>query len=283
MKAEQKQTSINPYYIAPEIIKQLENSKRKVFRGDQDRVFSLDGREGSGKSTLALQLAYKLDPTLTLDDVVFTGKDFAERIKTTKKYKAIVFDEGFNGLSSKSAISKANKELVRLLMECRQLNLFIFIVLPSIFLLEKYVAIFRSHALFHVYTSRADIQRRYVKIYNYRSKKNLYLLGHKYLSYSRPRIAMSYRFYGKFPPTINRERYLVKKLRAFREENKKEQSENSKFKIQRDFLIQQFYQQTKFTHKQIADVFQGCKFPLHTTIIAQACQGIPRNPTNAKS
>jgi len=272
----QKKTSIDekqPYYMAPEVVKQLESAMDKVIRGDQDRVIPIDGNEGSGKSTLGFQLAYKVDPTFCLDDIVFTGDQLSKRIKELAvkkiKYKAIVFDEAFNGLSSKSALSKQNKQLVQLFMECRQLNLFIFIILPSVFLLEKYIALFRSHALFHVFISKRDIKRRYYKIYNRKTKKTLFLLGQKYLTYNKPYIRKSYRFYAKMPPTIDKEAYLEKKLKAFHSEEKGE--EFNKYKAQRDFILKKFYEETNMTHTKMGILFKECVAPINRSLIGQIC------------
>lgn len=265
-----------PYHIAPQIKIQLENSKSKVVRGDLDRIFLIDGGEGGGKSTLALQLAYHIDPTLCLDDVIFNGVDLQKRIRYLAeqkiKHKAIIFDEAFNGLSSKAALSKMNRELVRLFMECRQLNLFIFIVLPSFFLLEKYVAIFRSHCLFHVYISKKDPKVRYYKVYNKKLKKFLYINGQKHLSYYKPRNKLSYRFFGKFPPTVDRDGYLDKKLKSFYDEDKKEVKH--KWMVQRDFAIQKLYIHTKLTHKELGDMFESSPEPILRGMIGGICKNL---------
>ena len=206
------------YYLAPEVLSQIKAGREQVLKSNLDRVFCIDGREGlGGKSTLAFQLAYAYDKTFNIKRIVFTSKDFEECLRSASKGQAIVWDEAFVGLSSKGSLSKENKKLVRLLMECRQLGLFIFIVLPTFFYLEKYVAIFRSQALFHCYSSKKSINRRYFKIYNYTNKKLLYIYGKNLLSYYKPKLPHTYRFYAKFPPTINRKEYNDKKLNAFRQ------------------------------------------------------------------
>ncbi|KKK76205.1 hypothetical protein LCGC14_2865980, partial [marine sediment metagenome] len=107
-----------------------------------------------------------------------------------------------------AAMSKMNRFLVRKLMECRQKNLFIIIILPTIFLLQKYVGIFRSRALFHVYVTRKGV-RGYYRVYNESNKKLLYLLGHKMYSYAKPYLKKSYVFRGKYP--VDEESYRKKK------------------------------------------------------------------------
>ncbi len=227
-------TSIN-YYIPPEIKRQLDNSKEIVMKADQDRVFIITGREGSGKSYLGMQLAGYLDNTFCLDDVCFDSDSFGKRIRQVNKLKAIIFDEAFTGLSSKGALSKENKKLIRILIECRQRNLFLFIVLPSIFILDRYITLFRSHSVFNTAISRKDFNNRYYKVYNYKNKHLLYILGQKYMSYAKPKIWKKYRFYGKLPKSISKKEYQKKKSKNFKERAVEEVSEYSKSMIQRNF------------------------------------------------
>ncbi len=212
---EQTPTEKLGYYVAKPIYRQFQNSIKKVSKGNQDRVYVVDGREGVGKTTVAFQFAYIVDPNFSLDNVVFTAEQFEDKIRKLDKFRALVFDESFNGLSSKGALSKQNKKLVRLLMECRQRSLYVFVVLPSIFLLEKYVAVFRSQCLFHSFASKKNNDRRYYKVYNYHNKKLLYLLGKHLMDYTKPKVPKSYRFYAKFPPTIDKVAYEKKKHEAF--------------------------------------------------------------------
>ena len=210
-----------PYYISEEIKKQFDKSKKIIKEAKQDRVYLITGREGAGKSKLAQQFGYYIDNRLNLDDIAFIPEQFSILIRTTKK-KVVIYDEAFTGLSSKGAISKQNKELVKLLIECRQLGLIVFIVLPSIFILEKYIAIFRSSALFNVGVSKRNWKNRFYKVYNYGNKKKLYILGSKYMSYTKPKIYKKHRFYGNPVPTIDEDAYERKKQNAFREDKPKE-------------------------------------------------------------
>lgn len=203
------------YYIAPPIKQMLDKARYQVINSDWDRVYLVDGQEGSGKSLLGLQLAYYLDPTLTLDRVTFSGDEFSRAVSNAKKHQAIIFDEAFNGLSSSGASSKLNKLIVGKLMECRQKNLFIIIILPTLFLLQKYAAVFRSKSLFHVYVTKKGV-RGYYRVYNMKNKKILYLNGQKFYSYKTPILRKSYRFYGKYP--IDEEQYRKKKLESLHHE-----------------------------------------------------------------
>jgi hypothetical protein len=218
-------------------------------------------------------MAYAVDDEFSIDDVVFDSQSFARRIRKIKKGKAVVFDEAFNGLSSRGALSKENRKLVRLLMECRQRNLFIFIVLPSFFLLEKYVALFRSHALFHTYKGKKHPDRHYYKVYNYNKKRLLFILGAKLLSYGRPKINTSYRFYGKYPPTIDREAYVTKKLNAFRDNENFDESEN-KYLTQRNSIVWGLKEKLDYPMKDLVHLLKAWDVKLGRDAITNICNKI---------
>ena len=264
-----------PFYVATPIFNQLRKGYKKVTEGDQDRIYVVTGREGLGKSTLTMQLAYVVDPNLSLNNIVFTANQLEKRIKEAKRFTAIIFDEGFSGLSSKGAISKENKRLVRLLMMMRQRNLFLFIVLPSFFLLEKYVGIFRSTALFNVLASRKNFKLRYYKVYNYQKKKELYIKGKNLMDYSRPKIPKSYRFYRKLPPTIDEKAYRAKKLQTFRDDGV-EENEESKIMKQRNFLFYILKENYDLSYIGIAKLLDECGFGLNESVIGRIVRDVSK-------
>jgi|TARA_Y100000310_G_scaffold311603_1_gene358049 ABC-type dipeptide/oligopeptide/nickel transport system ATPase component len=51
------------------------------------------GETGSGKSWASLRLAEQLDPNFTHDNVIYTQKDFHEKIQNAKPYSAFVYEE----------------------------------------------------------------------------------------------------------------------------------------------------------------------------------------------
>lgn len=194
----------------------------KLEQKQEDRVYLVDGREGSGKSFFAIQQAKYINPEFSVDDIYFKADDFVNAIRTAKPGKVIIFDEAFKGLSSKGSNSKINKEIVQALMEVRQRSLIIFIVLPTLFLLEIYAACFRSEALFHIYkmkkVSNSTVVPRAFKIYNYKKKMQLYLRGKsKFFSYSFPKIRMAKgRFYVKTLEKSIKTPYETFELDAYR-------------------------------------------------------------------
>ncbi len=245
-------TPSSDYYIAPSTKRALFKAKNLVKNHDFDRVYLIDGTEGSGKSLLALQLAYECNNNLSLDKICFNGQQFSDGIDKAQKNDPLIFDEAFNGLASTGATSTLNRLIVRKLMECRQKNLFIFVVLPTIFMLQKYAAIFRTKALFHVYITKNGV-RGYYKTYNESNKKKLFLLGHKMYSYSKPFIKKSQRFYGKYP--IDEMAYRKKKLLAL--SDNMDEVKSDKYFIRSALLSKLLKEKYKFSYRGQAKYLQA--------------------------
>lgn len=167
------------FYIDGLIQKNLDLAK-KAIKKDWDFVYIVDGIEGGGKSILAQTLAYYVsDGTFNIKDIVFTVDEFEEKVRGAERYSAIVWDEAFRGLASGAALSKVNKRVKEILMECRQKNLFIFVVMPNFWQLDKYVVLHRARGCFHVYTDRS-LQRGFFRYYRGASLVFLYKNRAKY-------------------------------------------------------------------------------------------------------
>lgn len=163
----------------------------------------------SGKSVLTQQLALYCDESFNIDDIVFTPDAFQKRIMESEPYTAIIYDEAYAGLSSRASMSLINRTLITMLTEIRARNLFVFVVLPTFFDLDRYVALWRSRALIHVYTAKS-FQRGYFAFYNTDKKKGLYIFGKKFYSYSRPKPNFIGRFANNY--TVNEDEYKEKKF-----------------------------------------------------------------------
>lgn len=245
------------YYMDNRLKKSLDDKVIPALsKKDKDVVIAIDGAEGSGKSTLALQLAKYVDNSFALDRVVFNAERFKEVIFKAKKGQAIVFDEAFTGLSSRSSLSGINRALVSLMMQMRQKNLFVIIVLPTFFLLDKYVALFRTTALIHVYETGG--RRGYFKIYNRRLKKYLYLAGKQTYSYKHKKVNTRFRgrFYGKFALGDKaEEKYRKEKDKALRETEKNPMSAGQvKYKDQRDLVLFLLRKNLNITYKSLSEL-----------------------------
>jgi hypothetical protein len=159
---------------------------RREIKKDFDIVLIYDGQERAGKSTVAMQHAYYVDRSFNLSRVCMTPEEFIRAIKKAERYQAVVFDEAFTGLLSRSAMSKVNKALVTMMAEIGQKNLYVFIIMPNYFMLDSYIALHRSIALCHCYVvkDREKWHRGNFAFYDSDRKKQLYLFGKKNLSYS---------------------------------------------------------------------------------------------------
>lgn len=184
---------------------------KSVVEKDWDWVMLVDGAEGGGKSVIAQQGAYEVDKTINLDRITFTPEEFEQAIKAANRFEAVIYDEAYTGLSSRGAMSDINKVLVSMLAEIRQKNLFIFVVMPTFFDLDKYVAIWRSRGLIHVYTDKG-YGRGYFSYYNRDKKKNLYILGKKFYDYRKPKPNFRGRFTNYY--VVDEAQYRAKKLKS---------------------------------------------------------------------
>jgi len=263
------------YYMEDRLKRNLEEKVIPALqKQDKDYVLCIDGREGSGKSWFAFQIGKFVDPTLNLSRVVFSPDDFRQAILKAKKGQCIIYDEAFTGYSSRSSLSPINRVLVSLAMQMRQKNLFILIVLPTIFLLDKYMAIFRTRGLFHIYESKGI--RGYFKFYNSRVKKYLILMGQKTMSYNHKKIWTNFkgRFYGKFALGDEevKKQYLKKKEKALADSEKTSMtSAQVRFREQRDLLIWLFRKYTKLTYKEIAEILFSYEFSMSFQQVARIC------------
>lgn len=218
-----------------------------LAKKDEDRVYIVDGKERTGKSVFAIQQAAYLDKSFSVDNIVFTPDEFVQAIKKAKRGDAIVYDEAFFGLSSRSAIGNVNKMIVRCLMEVGQKNLIIFLVMPSFFELDKYAALHRAEALFHVHR-RTDGKRGKVRVYNRGLLQKLYTIGKKIHSYDFPKSYFSLEFFNQYP--IDEQAYREKKGQSLWEE-KKTPAEDANEQV-RQFLrwfLNKYYSQDEIGEK----------------------------------
>lgn len=163
------------YNISESLKPNWEKLGARVIKENDDRVYIVVGQEGSGKSTFTFEQAKFIDPTFDLDRICFTADQFLEQIQTVKPGRVVVFDEAFRGFSSKSSQSKVNKILVQSMMEVRRRNLIIFIVIPSVVLLEHYIVVHRSNALFYIWKKNYKGKKtRHWKAYNRNKTAEIY-------------------------------------------------------------------------------------------------------------
>lgn len=205
--------------------------KRQKKKWDNWVVFS--GLEGDGKSRIAIQsctvMSHLNGKTFENQHIAFTPDQFSNCIDNAENGQSILFDEAITGLASTRVMSKINYVLRTKAAMCRKKQLFVGIVLPSFFDLEKNIAIHRTRALIHVYTK--NLERGLFSYYTMEKKKMLYVLGKKFYDMSKPKPE----FRGNFGNwlTINEDQYEEAKDKATENFDKEDDGFN-KWKVQRD-------------------------------------------------
>jgi len=239
------------YYIDPILKEELDRIKEAVITKDRDYVLVIDGEEGSGKSVLAMQIAKYLDERFNLDNICFRSDQFLERLKKAPRFSCIVLDEAYHAINARSSLTEVNKSLIGVATEMRQRNLFVIVVIPSFFGLDKYFALWRCRALIHVYFGR-DGSRGHFVIFPKNAKKLLYLNGKKTYDYSKPR--------SPYPPcrfpnfyTVDEVEYRKKKEESFK--RRVVSNLAKRWKDQRDALVKELYHTLKISSLDISQIF----------------------------
>ena len=229
------------YFIDKVMKQQLDKIKNAVIKKDRDYVLVIDGEEGSGKSVLAMQIAKYFDPKFNLDKVVFNSDQFMKSIKEIPKYSCVLLDEAYSASNSRATLTEVNRAMVGVATEMRQRNLFVIMVLPSFFDLDKYFALWRCKALIHVYFDKDGGRGRYI-IFPKTKKKYLYLNGKKTYSYAKPASPFpACRFFNHY--VLSEEEYRLKKAEAFKKRTLSNQAKN--WKGQRDAMIKELHHNFK--------------------------------------
>lgn len=241
-----------PFFIDNVLRNSLDEVRYRVLKKDFDFVTLVDGREGSGKSVLAMQMGAYLDPNFSLDNIVFTSEEFINKIKDpkVKKGSCIILDEAFNALNSRASMTEVNRSMGAVATEMRQKNLFIIIVLPSFFDLDKQFALHRSSSLIHVYLKN-NVERGQFLIFPRTPKLYLYLNGKKTYNYSKPKSPLPPCKFDNYYP-VDQEEYRLKKANAFKKRTVSNQARN--WLNQRNAYIKYIHSALGLTQEELAKI-----------------------------
>jgi len=163
-------------YIDGYLKKNLDDIKLAIKK-DWDGIGYYCGYEGDGKTHKAAQDCYYIDPTITIDRCVFNTKQLIEAISKAKAGQAILMDEGYFSFSAKRWRDAEQQNLISLLTTIRKKRLFIAIVAPTFFDINKYILIHRSRYMVHV--SARALERGYFAFFIRDKKHKLYVHGKK--------------------------------------------------------------------------------------------------------
>lgn len=142
---------------------------------DWDTIIYITGRVGTGKSTIAMQLAYYLDRTFNEERLAFNPNQMMELIDSVPKGSAIIYDEAYMGFSTRFWQDKGSKMLIAMLTMIRKKNLYLLIVSPGLFDIQKYLIVDRSRCLIMTYSK--GMKRGYFAFFNAKKKAELYFKG----------------------------------------------------------------------------------------------------------
>ena len=108
------------------------------IKHNQDYKLAVIGECGNGKSYACLRMAELLDPTFTLDRLVFHGEDFLRLLNSElPKGAVIIWDEASTGLDARNFMMLLNKLLDNVLVTMRHRNIILMISVPSTFFVDK--------------------------------------------------------------------------------------------------------------------------------------------------
>lgn len=180
-------TQLLGFPIGKLLVSNLEYWRNSVLKHDWDCIGVVDGPEGSGKSVMAQQVGAFLDKNHKIkpSQVVFTPEGFRKAVLDAEAGKVVIWDEARGGLNRRRAMSATNNAITDMLAEIRQKNLFIIMVLPTFYDLDKNVALWRSRWLIHVFV-KAEPETKTLKrgFYRFYSRKSMTLMYCK-AEYSR--------------------------------------------------------------------------------------------------
>jgi len=187
------------YYMDGGLRTFLEKLRLKVEKRNKDGWMLVGGHEGDGKTTFAFQCATYIDPTFSLERVAFSGEQFIKMVRKAKPGQAVVYDEAVTGMASDETWKDINRKILRAAVLCRKRRLYIFICIPTIFLLRWYIAYERADYYAVVYESHGVPGK--FKFYNRRMRRRCYMEGRR--EHKHIRTGIRGRFTAYWPTNID--------------------------------------------------------------------------------
>ena len=231
------------------IAKVLDQAKRRNKRS-WDYIAIIAGNCGAGKSTLARGLANYCDRNFDEWKIAFDAEQFIEITTRAPQYSAVILDESFADFNSRAGSSKSFLKVINHIQLIRQKNLFVFLCLPNFFDLSKTIAIFRTNHLFVAYANQDGVRGSYA-VFDRIKKKNLYILGQKFLNYHAVKPNFHARYY-KDEDAMNNKLYEELKNKHYIEQNKKIDTGN--IKNERNNILYKLKKEHGWSTKDVAKI-----------------------------
>lgn len=210
----------------------LDFVRDRVINHNDFFLMIIDGRPGTGKSTLGIQAACYLNQKTNVDNVCFSLEQFDETLRSAKIGNVVQLDESFE-LNVKSSQSRANLRILSLLQQMREKKVFITIVLPCVYDLDKNVILSLCDMFIHCYREPFGRRGNY-NAYDAGGLKKLWLFGRQSRNYSYKisKPTFSGRFTKNF--VLDYKVYRKKKLSTLESLGKPEQGKKVYFKARQE-------------------------------------------------
>ena len=178
----------------------------KAVANKHDSVCVYTGYEGTGKTSDAFidaaYLASECGMNFNLDQIHFLPEDIEKAVITSPVGTVHVWDEAILGLDSADTLSSVSKALKKVFTVCRSRRQFVFLIIPNIWMLNKYFATVRTRFIVH-HISPDGVDRGFYRVYGRKNKSVLYNYGKKSYSYSGKKGLYTYDFEGRFIDPFN--------------------------------------------------------------------------------
>jgi hypothetical protein len=213
---------------------------------------------GTGKSTFVQHIAeawtslvneyYGLNYEVTMKNIIFKPKDLIKRAFQLPKYSCIILDE-WEDMHYWSELGISLRQFFR---KCRQLNLFILIIIPNFFQLNSNYAISRSVFFIDVKFA-GEFERGYFSFFNFQKKKDLYIRGKKTQDYGVVYPNFSGRFTDGY--VVDEQEYRKRKREDLDEQEQIEQKVLTETELKRKVFRTLKEKNPEMTIKRLAEGF----------------------------
>ncbi|KKK79773.1 hypothetical protein LCGC14_2830130 [marine sediment metagenome] len=209
------------------------------------------GDEGDGKSMMAKEdcyiMAHLCDGKFGIDQISWQPKQFGKLIDISPPGYSVLYDEGITGLDTQRTMSEVNHILRVKSTMCRKKRLFVAICIPSLFDIQKGIAIRRSFGMVKIYTN--ETKRGMFTYYNRLNKRTLYIKGKRYEDMNAHKGGPPSRFLKW--SFIDEKEYEIRKEKAHQDVYQ-ETDKFNKYKEQRNVVIHILHKKG-MTHRRISE------------------------------
>jgi|TARA_R100000501_G_C2627230_1_gene121115 hypothetical protein len=139
------------YVFTPRMLRRIYMIQRRINKGDDDMVTLVTGYEGIGKSCIAILQAMLTSPSFGMKHICYTQLDFIRALKESKKGDSILLDEGATFLLSREAMTKTNREVLKIFTQVRQKNLSLIVCFPNLWDVDKKIREHRLRSVVYAY------------------------------------------------------------------------------------------------------------------------------------